>query len=222
MRAVIVLLALVAAPICASVSQNRTGPTRPAPSDRDALRSSNGRNGDWNDRDDGDQDDNDEQCDNRAGRAAQHGSPRSFEVRQDGRHEKRARHRHAGSKHDQDDEDCVGNPPPPPPPTGARSAGQCTMTPTVMASVILLRSGSGLGSSCSPARPFRRFRRTPTGTMPSPVLQPAATRSARSSGISISRPPRWGPHAAPKGGLRWCCPPARSSPARTSGSFSRA
>ena len=114
MRAVIVLLALVAAPICASVSQNRTGPTRPASSDRDALRSSNGRNGDWNDRDDGDQDDNDEQCDNRAGRAAQHGSPRSFEVRQDGRHEKRARHRHAGSKHDQDDEDCVGNPPPPP------------------------------------------------------------------------------------------------------------
>jgi len=123
MRAVIVLLALVAAPICASVSQNRTGPTRPAPSDRDALRSSNGRNGDWNDRDDGDQDDNDEQCDNRAGRAARHGSPRSFEVRQDGRHEKRARHRHAGSKHDQDDEDCVGNPPPPPPPTGAEIHG---------------------------------------------------------------------------------------------------
>jgi len=124
MRAVILLLALVAAPICASVSQNRTGPTRPAPSDRDALRSSNGRNGDWNDRDDGDQDDNDEQCDNRAGRAAQHGSPRSFEVRQDGRHEKRARHRHAGSKHDQDDEDCVGNPPPPPPPpTGGEISG---------------------------------------------------------------------------------------------------
>ena len=123
MRAVIVLLALVAAPICASVSQNRTGPTRPAPSDRDALRSSNGRNGDWNDRDDGEQDDNDEQCDNRAGRAAQHGSPRSFEVRQDGRHEKHARHRHAGSKHDQDDEDCVGNPPPPPPPTGGEISG---------------------------------------------------------------------------------------------------
>src|SRR5712691_6817611 len=59
MRAVIVLLALVAAPICASVSQNRTGPTRPASSDRDALRNSNGRNGDWNDRDDGDQDDED-------------------------------------------------------------------------------------------------------------------------------------------------------------------
>src|SRR5216683_2110543 len=74
------------------------------------------------------------------------------------------------------------------------------MTPTVMASVILLRSVSGVGSSCSPARPFRRCRRALTGTMPSPVLRPATTRSARSSGISISRPPRSGPHAAPKGG----------------------
>src|SRR4029077_13253868 len=121
MRAVIVLLALVAAPICASVSQNRAGPTRPAPSDRDALRPSNGRN----DRDDGDQDDNDEKCDNEAGHAARHGSPRSFEVRQDGRHEKRARHQDAGKKHDQDDEDCVGAPPPPPPPppTGAEIRG---------------------------------------------------------------------------------------------------
>ena len=123
MRAVIVLLALVAAPICASVSQNRTGPIRPAASDRDALRNSSGRNGDWNDRDDGDRDDNDEQCDNEAGRAARHGSPRSFEVRQDGRHEKRARHRHADRKHDQNDEDCVGNPPPPPPPTGGEISG---------------------------------------------------------------------------------------------------
>src|SRR6266478_6225584 len=68
MRAVLVLLALVAAPLCASVSQNRTGPTRPAPSDRDALRNSNGR--------DGDRDDNDEKCDNAAGRAARHRSPR--------------------------------------------------------------------------------------------------------------------------------------------------
>jgi len=116
MRAVIVLLALVAAPICASVSQNRTGPTRPAPTDRDALRNSNGRNGNWNDRDDGDQNDNDEKCDNDASRAARHGSPRSFEVRQDGRHEQRARHRHAGAKHDQDGDDCVGDPLPPPPP----------------------------------------------------------------------------------------------------------
>src|SRR2546427_394166 len=113
MRAVIVLLALVAAPICASVSQNRTGPTRPAPSDRDALRNSNER--------DGDQDDNDEKCDNEAGRAARHGSPRSFEVRQDGWHEKRARHRHAGAKHDKDRDDCVGNPPPPPPAGGVIS-----------------------------------------------------------------------------------------------------
>ena len=112
MRAVLVLLALVAAPLCASVSQNRTGPTRPAPSDRDALRNSNGR--------DGDRDDNDEKCDNAAGRAARHRSPRSFEVRQDGRHEKRARHRDAGRKYDQDSEDCVGDPPPPlPPPPSA-------------------------------------------------------------------------------------------------------
>jgi len=121
MRAVIVLLALVAAPICASVSQNRTGPTRPAPSDRDALRNFDGRGGELEDRDHDGQHDDDEQCDNEAHRAGRHGSPRSFEVRQDGRHEKRARHRSPSGKQDQDDEDCVGNPPPPP--TGAEIHG---------------------------------------------------------------------------------------------------
>jgi len=125
MRAVIVLLALVAAPICASVSQNRTGPVRAAPADRDAVRYSNGRGGDLDDRDHDVQDDDDEKCDNEAQRAARHGSPRSFEVRQEGRHQKHARHQHAGRKHDQDDEDCVGDPPPPPPPppTGAEIHG---------------------------------------------------------------------------------------------------
>jgi len=52
-----------------------------------------------------------------------------------------------------------------PRPQVGRSAGQCSMTPTVMACVILPRSVSGVGSSCSPARPFRRCRRTPTGTI---------------------------------------------------------
>ncbi len=113
MRAVIVLLALVAAPVCASVSQNRAGPTRPAASDRDALRNSNER--------DGDQDDNDEKCDNQAGRAARHGSPRSFEVRQDASHRTHARHHQAGSKHEGDDEACGGAPPPPPPAGGVIS-----------------------------------------------------------------------------------------------------
>ena len=124
MRAVIVLLALVAAPICASVSQNRTGPTRPAPSERDALRNSNGRNGDWNPRDDGDRDDNDEKCDNEAGRATRHGSPRSFEVRQDASHRAHARHHQAGSKHEEDDEACGGTPQPPPPPPPASAGGE--------------------------------------------------------------------------------------------------
>src|SRR5437762_5655882 len=103
MRAFMVLLALVATPLVAAISQDHT---RSARNDNDAVRHSNVRGGDV------DRDDDGEKCD-KTHPAARGGSARSFEVRQDALHRQDAQHRLTGKR----DEDCVvGDPPPPPPP----------------------------------------------------------------------------------------------------------
>ena len=103
MRAFMVLLALVATPLVAAISQDHT---RSARNDNDAVRHSNVRGGDVARDDDG------EKCD-KTHPAARGGSARSFEVRQDALHRQDAQHRRDAKR----DEDCVvGDPPPPPPP----------------------------------------------------------------------------------------------------------
>src|SRR2546430_12881743 len=76
MRAFMVLLALVATPLVAAISQDHT---RSARNDNDAVRHSNVRGGDVARDDDG------EKCD-KTHPAARGGSARSFEVRQDALH----------------------------------------------------------------------------------------------------------------------------------------
>src|SRR5436305_721160 len=73
MRALMVLLALVATPLVAAVSQDHTTSAR---NDNDAVRHSNVRGGDEARDDDG------EKCD-KTHTAARGGSARPFEVRQD-------------------------------------------------------------------------------------------------------------------------------------------
>src|SRR6266516_3680924 len=102
MRAFMVLLALVATPLVAAISQDHTRSAR----NDNAVRHSNVRGGDVARDDDG------EKCD-KTHPAARGGSARSFEVRQDALHRQDAQHRRDGKR----DEDCVvGDPPPPPPP----------------------------------------------------------------------------------------------------------
>src|SRR5256885_4493386 len=103
MRAWMVLLALVATPLVAAVSQDHA---RSARKDNDAVRHSNVRGGDV------DWDDDGEKCD-KTHAAARGGSARSFEVRQDALHRKDAPHRRDGK---QGEECVVGDPPPAPPP----------------------------------------------------------------------------------------------------------
>ena len=103
MRVFMVLLALVATPLVAAVSQDLT---RSSGRDNDAVRQSNVRGGDV------DRDDDGEKCDT-AHPAARGGSARSFEVRRDALHRQDASHRRDAKQ----DQTCVvGDPPPPPPP----------------------------------------------------------------------------------------------------------
>src|SRR2546430_1072492 len=99
MRAFMVLLALVATPLVAAISQDHTTSAR---NDNDAVRHSNVRGGDVARDDDG------EKCD-KTHPAARGGSARSFEVRQDALHRQDAQHRRDAKG----DEGCVvGDPPP--------------------------------------------------------------------------------------------------------------
>src|SRR2546426_4892966 len=103
MRVFLVLLALVATPLVAAVSQDHT---RSARNDNDAVQHSNVQGGDV------DRDDDGEKCD-KTHPAARGGSARSFEVRQDALHRQDVQQWRNGKR----DEDCVvGDPPPPPPP----------------------------------------------------------------------------------------------------------
>src|SRR2546430_15884369 len=104
MRAFMVLLALVATPLVAAISQDHTTSAR---NDNDAVRHSNVRGGDVARDDDG------EKCD-KTHPAARGGSARSFEVRQDALHRQDAQHRRGGPP---GPGRRAAGPPPRPPPT---------------------------------------------------------------------------------------------------------